>query len=260
MQWLLVAFCAAATAEPSWPRFSWDSVPVFYHSCNFTGDYTDDALKIITKFPMVTIEKGQAVEVSAGYAEDKIVGVLKRVKAIDPNISTIFYYNSILDWPFYKMHDEFLKHKEWWVKDDKGEVCLMNGDGTFPNHTNMLSFDFTQAAAREFWISECVNMTQTGFVDGCFSDRAAPNNNPRCTLPNASAFEAGHVQVHQDLQKAIGNGPLIANHAYDMQGVNAVQIENFRADEKSINLLIECTANGKITEAHAGYGQGEPLV
>jgi hypothetical protein len=205
----------------------------------------------------VTIEKGQAVQVASGYAEDKIVSVLKRVKEVDPNISTIFYYNSILDWPFYRMHEEFLKHEEWWVKDNKGKTCRMSGDGTFPNHTNMLSFDFTQAAARDFWASECVNMTKTGFVDGCFSDRAAPTNDPHCTLPNKTAFEAAHTQVHQELQKAIGNGPLIANHAYNMEGVNAVQIEGFKADEASIQTLINCVANGKITEAHAGYGVGE---
>ena len=48
---------------------------------------------------MQTIEKGQGVTLGSSpgnYAEDKIVDTLRRVKAIDPNISTIFYYNSIL--------------------------------------------------------------------------------------------------------------------------------------------------------------------
>jgi hypothetical protein len=38
------------------------------------------------------------------------------VQAIDPNISTVFYYNSVLDWPFYKMHEEFVKHPDYWVR------------------------------------------------------------------------------------------------------------------------------------------------
>ena len=110
-------------------------VPVFYHSCNFTGPYTDEALKTVAKFPFVTIEKGQGVTLCASppphptgccltlpllrsgtgprnYAEDKIVDTLRRVKAIDPNISTVFYYNSVLDWPFYKLHAEFLQHPD----------------------------------------------------------------------------------------------------------------------------------------------------
>ena len=46
------------------------------------------------------------------YAEDKIVDTLRRIKAIDPNISTVFYYSSVLDWPFYKLHAEFLQHPD----------------------------------------------------------------------------------------------------------------------------------------------------
>ena len=41
---------------------------------------------------------------------------------------------------------------------------------------------------------------------------------------------------------------------YNLSGVNGVQIEGFKADEESITTLMECAENGKITEAHAGYG------
>ena len=43
---------------------------------------------------------------------------------------------------------------------------------TTANHTDILVFDFAQQVVRDFWASECVNMTQTGVVDGCFSDRS----------------------------------------------------------------------------------------
>ena len=33
-------------------------------------------------------------------------------------------------------------------------------------------FDFSMAAARDLFIATCVNATQTGYVDGCFVDRA----------------------------------------------------------------------------------------
>ena len=36
---------------PGWPRFSWATVPVFFHSCNFTGPYTDAALDVIAGEP-----------------------------------------------------------------------------------------------------------------------------------------------------------------------------------------------------------------
>ena len=132
-------------------------------------------------------------------------------------------------------------------------VCVL---GTFPNHTNMLVFDFAQKAVRDFWASECYNMTQTGFVDGCFSDRSPTSDDDTSAPCDAGPeFAAGHVTVLQDLQTQLGNGVLIANHAYNLSGVNAVQIEGFKADESSILTLQQCAANGKITEAHAGYGE-----
>ena len=148
------------------------------------------------------------------------------------------------------MHDEFLKRPEWWARDaTTGKVCRQNGDRTFPNHTGMLSFDFAQSAVRDFWASECVNMTRTGVVDGCFSDRSVGGN-----CEKTPEFAAGHLRVHQELQRALGNGVLIANAGFDMPGVSGTQIEGFKADEASIKTLQQCVANGKITEAHAGYG------
>ena len=87
MSLLVFALVASScTAAPAWPRFSWDTVPVFYHSCNFTGGYTPEAIDVITRYPLVTIEKGQGVQdpTDHRYAEDKIVEVLKAVKAKDP--------------------------------------------------------------------------------------------------------------------------------------------------------------------------------
>lgn len=99
-------------------------------------------------------------------------------------------------------------------------------------------------------------MTQTGFVDGCFSDRS-PSSDHDLSAPcgAGAAFAQGHVAVLQDLQRKLGNGVLIANHAYNLTGVNAVQIEGFKADEASILTLKQTVANGKITECHAGYGE-----
>ena len=33
-------------------------------------------------------------------------------------------------------------------------------------------FDFSNPTTRELFIQECYNATQTGYVDGCFLDRA----------------------------------------------------------------------------------------
>ena len=55
------------------PQFSWDTLPVFFHSSNSSGPYNDDALKVIAKFLMATIEKYVGYEVKAIDDEDEMV-------------------------------------------------------------------------------------------------------------------------------------------------------------------------------------------
>ena len=60
---LLAVALLFGSANAALPQFSWDTLPVFFHSSNSTGQYNDDALKVIAKFQMVTIEKWMGLEV-----------------------------------------------------------------------------------------------------------------------------------------------------------------------------------------------------
>ena len=66
-----------------WPKFSWDTLPVFLHS-SYTGvlGFPEQAMKTIAKFPIVTIEKWQGCHAS-GYTteEDAMVEAAKQMKA-----------------------------------------------------------------------------------------------------------------------------------------------------------------------------------
>ena len=58
----------------------------------------------MAKFQMVTIEKWQAIDAGGDANEtmsQNIAHELKRVKNVNPNVSTIFYYNSVCDFPHY---------------------------------------------------------------------------------------------------------------------------------------------------------------
>ena len=89
----LVALAALAHgAAAIRPKFSWDTLGnmTFIHTCNESGLFTDAALDTITKFPFVTVEKGQGFNDGTGrYAEEKIAEQLGAVKKRDPSISTV---------------------------------------------------------------------------------------------------------------------------------------------------------------------------
>ena len=286
---LLLSLYVAATASgassasssayvPKGPAFSWDTLPAFFHCANSSGPMSEASIALMATFPMVTIEKFQgpcAQGASATPACDQeavIVDVLRRVKAANANVSTIFYYNSVLDFPQYRLHATVGADPALQLRDAGGKPVKMSGGG----HDGMDVFDFGSARMRQLFIEECVNATRTGFVDGCFADRAVdgtPTDSGDDTVPcdsvhkcrhslnlsdaTAHAYFAGHVQVLTELQTALGAGPLIANHAYgpphDAMAAGTVSfamIEGFGANNESINQLRMAAANGRGVQAH----------
>jgi len=271
---VLASICLslAISVTPKGPRFSWETLPIFFHSANKSGPVNDESIKFMAQFPMVTIEKFQGPCGNRGDAspecdqEGQIVDVLRRVKEVNPNVSTIFYYNSVLDFPQYKLHAIVAKDESLMLHNAAGELVKMSGGG----HKNMDVFDFSNPRTRELYIEECVNATQSGYVDGCFCDRAVdgtPSDSGDDKVPSgkkynltdakAQAYFDGHIKVLTDMQKALGEGPVIANHAYGPDhdkmvrgSVSFAMDEFFKADNNSINLLLTCAKNGRGVQVH----------
>ena len=132
---LLTAGLAAAAPPhvPKPPKFSWDTLPAFIHGSNQSGPINAEAIQLMAKFPMVTVEKFQGpcanshspLPTPACNQEKLIIDALKQVKAINPNTSTIFYYNSVLDFPQYQLHGMMLADPSLMLKDQDGKTVLM---------------------------------------------------------------------------------------------------------------------------------------
>ena len=64
---------------------------------------------------------------------DGIMNVSARLKALNPAIKVLQYFN-MNQWPCYLPTDpayaEFLRHPEWWLRDDYGNVLRTNGSGS----------------------------------------------------------------------------------------------------------------------------------
>ena len=279
---LVSALSVSASGAPAGPRFDWSVMPTFIHASNQSGPLNPDAIALMAKYPMATVEKFQGPcahsknPTPACDQESLIIEPLRQIKAINPNCSTVFYvsnrnhdrnrapsqpcllpplessqtarahhcssaqYNSVLDFAQYKLHGMMLADPSLMLHDSAGKVAKMG----CPSPTGTCDvFDFAQAKARALFIAECVNATKTGVVDGCFLDRAVdgtptdsgddrvPCAGANCryklnlTAATSKAYAAGHVQVLTDLQTAIGEGPVIANHAYGPPHDNMVLLE-----------------------------------
>ena len=59
------------------------STNVFFHSANSTGQYNDDALKVIAKFQMATIDKWMEYYTKNVDNVDEMVIATKAIKAVN---------------------------------------------------------------------------------------------------------------------------------------------------------------------------------
>ena len=237
------------------PGHEWDTLAgqAFFHSSNISGFYADEAITFMAKFKIVTIEKWMAIDPHNDTMSANIITTLRAVKAANPQVATIFYYNSVCDFPQYpSLYDQFNKMPEGWLTMDNGTVIRQDCAGFY----DMPVFNFTQAAVRALWESECINATLVDngkTVDGCFVDRAvdgAPTTH--ISGQRLEDYEAGHLQATQSLQTQMGADKMvIANHAYSMPNVNSAQLEFCSASEVTITDLQECEKNMKICECHS---------
>ena len=90
----VVVAALVSTSGAVLPQFSWDTLPVFFHSSNTSGPYSADAIHVIAKYSMVTIEKWQGLYVQNVDDEDEMVLAMKAIKQANPKVATYFYMNS----------------------------------------------------------------------------------------------------------------------------------------------------------------------
>ena len=242
-----VCFLSIALSFAKLPEFSWDTVPVFFHSGNESGLYSEKALQIIAKYPMVTIEKFQSYQVKNIDDEDDMVAVMKAVKEVNPNVATYFYMNSFKDRPeMTRMARQFDEHPEWALRNDDG-IKVKNTQGYYV-------FDLSNSIVRKWWLDTCLNATKLANGDGCFCDSSQHSTgqgfNPPISDEKMKAWGDGLLTLTKDVQSALGDDKLLIGKVPDQPYVKAVQIETFSANNKSINDLMLGVKNGKVIQAH----------
>jgi hypothetical protein len=182
--------------------FSWNTLPVFFHSGNSSGIWSKEALSEIGRYSMVTFEKAHANQNRKGRQEHILPGECLRVKKAATGSTTVamYYLNSVFDWPFYELHDLMLENPKWRLKDVDGKDITITGspDGAW-------CFNLSIPELREYWISDCLQAVADG-CDGCYIDRS--NNMTQVSVQSMSKeesirFELAHMETLSELNRRL---------------------------------------------------------
>ena len=109
------------------------------------------------------------VACSPGCGEEAYqLDTLRRVKAVNPNVSGVFYLNTLYDFPYYSLAGTFAA-ADLHLRDVHGAVVgLQNDNGML----DVPVFDFGQPAAVKLFLGFHAKLVASGLVDGTFPDKA----------------------------------------------------------------------------------------
>jgi len=255
---LLIAVAAIGQPAPGGrPKFSWDTLPVFFHSCNTSGPWSDAAVHQIARFPMATFEKSHAMKLpDGGQQSEEIAGpqACDQVSAEKSGTDTFFYLNSVIDWPFnFNLHQQMVDKPEWRLKNSTGGDVM-----AFPANRGIIwCYNLTNPDMRAYWVNECVEAVKKGCT-GCFIDQANVAEGVAgwpAGSPVVAAYAKAHMLAQTELAEALKptDNYAIYNHLGNANySTTAMMIEDFVGTDKCVRRLQTIASRGLAIEAHVG--------
>lgn len=254
---------------------SWTTLPRFFHSTNASGLWNEQALASIVRFDLVTLDKGSGAKnaTDTRYEEYRALEAAAGIKVAAAQagyldtVHIMYYFNSIMDWTQYELHQHLLNHMEYALHDAQGKPALMDVGGK----QELFMFGVDQPATRTWWIDAVarelsVNVTLPNgdtrpIFDGMFMDRANNYSEwpPFSPLPPAaySRLWTGHdLLLHETTARLERMGDFFIANNRIAPGLKASMMEDFGASETCIRYLQRADSLGVLVEAHAGDRTG----
>ena len=150
----------SAPAASRLPDFSWDRVPLYMH-IRKAKNFTEDEIKYLASFPLVTFEKTTGSETFQS-TEDGTLAAAKAVKEVNPSTKILYYRNVFVHYGTYKANAEIDKIPGAFLVGREGKTKLVRGKAE--------AYDLTNPQLREWWVGNAKQMCADPAIDGLFLD------------------------------------------------------------------------------------------
>ena len=281
------------------PAHSWATVPVSFHGSRLNTDHGASGLELsaadlaaIARFPLITLEKWQGVNASRtgvplfAWEEDAWIVAARQIKRANPAASVVVWMDTMLIYTGWNWPDTAGVGTNHTLNPDATEPCsaghfrsaefletegrsflLKNRSGLpalYSPYGNCHVYDHSQSRVRQYWTEMCLNLTDSGVIDGCgadfsgvgvnsWNDSEALQNELVLDRATAVAWTAGHRQMMRETTAALGDGLLVGKDAEELGDgghnsdyhVNAVLDECCYAHNDTVNRLRNLTATSR---------------
>lgn len=272
---------AEMTPPRRMPHFSWETLPVGWHSSNASGVWSEAEIKTLSRYAIITLEKDQGTDlvvppstlarkgmywcqsiddesdlsacmIPGAQAEDQHMLAATAIKKHNPNAVVLSYLNSVIQYPWYGAARVLASHPDWWLRNSSGAVMHNLASGR-PDNESWLTYDHSVVAASDAWRNACLNLTRSGAVDACYVDGCTKVPGPLVT-GKQKAYSNGKMAMLASLQEQVA-GPLICgSNGAVVDELAGSQIQNWgkskQYSKREIPMLQRAVAAGKLFEAH----------
>ncbi|KAA1160580.1 hypothetical protein EU508_08980 [Pseudoalteromonas fuliginea] len=144
------------------PNFSWDTVPRWLAVRNH-APYTDEQIaSIADHYQLVMLEKAN----KAGFnsVDEGIKDTAARLKQLNPNIKTLFYWNTQIHYTGYSSDNNYEENKLSWSK-------LLENSELYLFKDLYYWYDENNKELRDWWVNFPVEVASDDNIDGVFIDK-----------------------------------------------------------------------------------------
>jgi len=152
----------ATSRQALFPYFSWDTVPRWLAVRNHAA-YTDQQIaSIADHYQLVMLEK--ANEAGFDSVDEGIKDTAARLKQLNPDIKTLFYWNTQIHYTGYSSDDDYEDNKFAWSE-------LLEDDELYLFKDLYYWYDESQQGLRDWWVNFPVEVASDDNIDGVFIDK-----------------------------------------------------------------------------------------
>lgn len=221
---LLISDGTVFKPEARFPKFSWDTTPMYYHFGDIDRVLKPEEVKFLAeRIDFICIEKSHAFNMLG----DAVLGTKHEVEAfhkIKPGIKVLFYFNSFVAWPFTRFNKELTPDgiaknpdlKKFLVIDPKTGKLMEKTNGAALSYY----FDALNPNFRKWWIASVVKGVEISGSDGVFIDRMNVDGHSGYPKDKAAEVEKAKGEMMAALKEKLGpNKILLGNNAADNKDV-----------------------------------------
>ncbi|MGJ8677037.1 MAG: putative glycoside hydrolase [Akkermansiaceae bacterium] len=229
--------------QSHYPKFSWDTVPLYYMFGDKNKLLTPEQVRFIAeRTDFLCIEKSHGLT-KVGAAELGAKHEASALKKINPDIKVLFYFNAAYAWPYTSYNEVFTK--KLIDKNPKFKQFLINNPktGRLEERYGAFCFDVLNADFRDWWVETVAKGVRESGCDGAFIDQMHGSVALRVT--KGAKIEKAMGDMMAALKLKMGKDKiLLANNAYNDNAKfvypvsDAIMFENYASSKSSKESLL----------------------